>query len=286
MNDVFDGIEFDKLPAHFHQPQAQAQHHHTPAAAGAATSSSSLVHQLRTAIHNLVQLDCLRHQRSSKGRPLIVHYVHAANSAYPDSATTFQREAYDVAHLNVLFPHARCVDRKDHVYGLLALERDGGTTSTSGGGGKLNERGLRGSITPDYTTDEAVLFVRVCKARFDAWHGGMSGLSMKMGYLSGQDPEGRKREFVESMERVLLHSQPLWEKAVHTLKTEISNASTLGKKSERVDMQDVLMVLKLSERIQQGWGVGIDGMVVAAKERQKLDKVYAEFKKRRGKMQA
>ena len=114
----------------------------------------------------------------------------------------------------------------------------------------------------------------------------MSGLSVKMGYLSGQDPDGRKREFVESMEKVLLHHRILWEKAVDLLKAEISTASTLGKKSERQDMQDVLMVLKLSGRIQQGWGAGIDGMHVHEKERQKMDKMYAEFKKRRDRMQA
>ena len=282
MNDVFDGVELDKLPQHFHQPQAPTGTQARPAPQNDPTafaSADSSVQLLRKAIHNLVQLDCLRHQRSSKGRPFIVHNIHAANTAFPASVTTLRREAYDVAHLNLLFPHAKCVDQKDHVYGLLALEKDGDH-------GKLIERGLRGRISPDYTIDEAELFVRVCEARFEAWRGGMSGLSVKMGYLSGQDPDGRKREFVESMEKVLLHHRILWEKAVDLLKAEISTASTLGKKSERQDMQDVLMVLKLSGRIQQGWGAGIDGMHVHEKERQKMDKMYAEFKKRRDRTQA
>ena len=68
---------------------------------------------------------------------------------------TLRREGFEVAHLNVLFPDARCVDRRDHAYGLLALERKGEGKGLQ----RLNEKGLRGSLEPDFGVDAAELFV-------------------------------------------------------------------------------------------------------------------------------
>ena len=141
MNEVFDGIELDNLVSR--KPSAEGAA--VPQPQHSSRSSSEIlrgdVAVIRKAIHNLAQLDCLRHQRSNKGVPFIIHDIHPANTAFKGSTTTLRREEFDVTHLNVLFPNATCVDQRDHVYGLLALEREGEGRGLQ----RLNEKGLRGT---------------------------------------------------------------------------------------------------------------------------------------------
>ena len=173
MNEVFDGIELDHLQ---HPDPLVVSDAPYSSPASASNRLQDNIAELRRTVQNLAQLDCLRHQRSNKGIPFVVHNIHAANVAFKGSATTLRREAFDISHLNVMFPGAKCVDRRDHVYGLLALERE----EEGKGLDRLNEKGLRGILRPDYGIDAAELFVRVCKARLEAWRGGFAGVTMKM----------------------------------------------------------------------------------------------------------
>lgn len=278
MNEVFDGIELDRLVSQNPSATEAAVPHPQRLSRSSADPTSDHVAELRKAMHHLAQVDCLRHQRSNKGVPFIVHNIHPANTAFKDSTTTLRREAFDVAHLNVLFPDARCVDRRDHVYGLLALEREGEAKGLE----RLNEKGLKGSLRPDYAIDAAELFVRVCKARLEAWRGGFAGVTMKMGYLSGLDPEGRSREFIEIMERVLLTDQKMWEGAMIVLWREMTAASS---KNDREDLEVISMGLRLSDRASE-WMGKFKGMEVEEGERNKMNKAYEDYKKRRQRMQA
>ena len=279
MSEVFDGIELDRLVSqNLSATGAAAAPHTQRLSRSSADPTSDRVAELRKAMHHLAQLDCLRHQRSNKGVHFIVHNIHPANTAFKDSTTTLRREAFDVAHLNVLFPDVRCVDRRDHVYGLLALEREGEGKGLE----RLNEKGLNGSLRPDYAINAAELFVRVCKARLEAWRGGFAGVAMAMGYLSGLDPQGRSREFIEIMERVLLTKREVWEGALIVLQREMTAVSN---NSEREDLKVISMGLRLSDRASE-WKGNLKEMEVEEEDRKKMNKAYEDYKKRRRRTQA
>lgn len=242
MDSVFDGIELDRLSV---------------SSSGDTAISVQELANFRTRLQSITQLDCLRHQRSIRGIPFIVQFRHAGNVSYDSS--TLRSDAYDVAHINSLFPDSQCFDSRDSVYGLLALER--------------NDEFKR-KMQPDYHVDAADLFVKVCMARFSTWHAQWAG------YLSGLDPDSKKREVIETMEGKLLVDKQSFEQAVSVL--ELMQAGSANKKEKR-DLDLISTVLALSTKVGK-WSVQVKSLT--AKEREKLEKQHEEYKKTRRKIQA
>ena len=116
----------------------------------------------------------------------------------------------------------------------------------------------------------------------DAWRDEFAGLTGKMGYLSGLDPGGRSREFIEIMEMMLLTDQKVWEGAVILLWGEMTIAT---ENSDRNDLKIISMVLRLSDRASESMGKFKD-RELEEEERNKLNKAYEEYTTRRQSMQA
>ena len=236
MNFAWDGIELDKLCT---DPEILSEQ----------KPSEADVQELRDRLHDVIKLDSLRHQRSVKGIRFVVDLKHAAELAYGDGDTTRER-ASDIGHLNELFHNFRCVDKRDHVYALLSME-------------KTNE--FRNKLEPDYHISAAELYVRACVTRLATW---------KNFYFAGLNPECIKREFIESMERVLLNDRESFEEAVALCNKELTSTGKTG----RGFMDTILIVLKLSTRAAE---FGIEGLDLPDKQRAKMDKTYEEYKRRR-----
>ena len=87
------------------------------------------------------------------------------------------------------------------------------------------------------------------------------------------------------METVLLTEPKMWEGALTVLQREMLAAGGPDKRSDREDLNSIVRVLQLSERGNRS-DANFMGMELAEREREKLNKAYEDYKKRRQKTQA
>ena len=246
VNLIWDGIELDALPRHSELPDTQR-------------NLPNAIEEFRARLRDILQVDAMRHQRGPKGNSFIVHRRHAANTNYED--TTTQEEASDIGHLNALLHNFRCADRKDYVYGLLALE-------------KSNE--FRERLRLDYEIDEAELFVRMCLARMATWRGPWAWAENFVGLPPNWNPDGKMMEFIETMEDVLLDDRDIFMRAVELCRSEGPKTGSLLKdRQERRNRSEILTILKRSRRLDE---FDIQCMALPEKESRRMDTILKEHK--------
>ena len=107
----------------------------------------------------------------------------------------YQAEIYQIAHLGIRSLGRGCVDRRDYVYALLTLD----VTP------ELH------AFYPDYSIDEAELFIRICLTRLSAWKPSWAESFTK------EDQVTPQALFVARLDRILLYEREMFRKAITML---------------------------------------------------------------------